>query len=415
MLSLYLHIPFCQYKCKYCSFATYPFEEMNAQVDRYLQALHQEIAEYGKFFPQRQIKTLYLWGGTPNLIWAERLIALISQVEKYFDLTYLEELSFEFNPYPAEEVYQIVKKIQKVYGKKYPRVRFSFGIQSFDNEVLQQSGRGSLFLGLVDFLRGLQQLKQDSTVFNFDFIAFGKWNQSKKGNPYLWNPSALQFFENLVQSQFADSFSLYTLELFDKQAWKKRDPNVLISGAYFGTDEQVYEEFDILKNIILDGGYRRYELSNFSLAGKSSIHNRVYREMQDYLGLGISAASFLTNNSKNADFVSQHLSEDAVKGLRFKNTSNFEAYCERRFLDPHAFEQMSSKDWLIEEFFLSLRTAQGIRDFSRFESILVADFAEKIASYQEQGFVEKDQDQLWLSDAGMDVFNTIVTSLLQEI
>ena len=415
MLSLYLHIPFCQYKCKYCSFATYPFEAMNAQVDRYLWALHQEIALYGKLFPQRQIKTLYLWGGTPNLIWAERLIVLIKQVEEHFDLTYLEELSFEFNPYPAEEVYQIVKKIQKAYGRKYPRVRFSFGIQSFDNEVLQESGRGSLFLGLVDFLRGLQKIKQDSTVFNFDFIAFGKWNQSKKGNSYLWNLSALQFFEDLVQAKFADSFSLYTLELFDKQAWKKRDPSVPISGAYFGTDEEVYEEFELLKSIIMDGGYRRYELSNFSLAGKSSIHNRVYREMQDYLGLGISAASFLANSPKNADFVSQHLSEHEVKGLRFKNTGNFEAYCEGRFLDPQALEQMSPKDWLIEEFFLSLRTAQGIRDFSRFESILVADFAEKIASYKEQGFIEKDQDHLRLSDAGMDVFNTIVTSLLQEI
>ena len=68
----------------------------------------------------------------------------------------------------------IIRQIQARFAKKYPRIRFSFGIQSFDNEVLTLSGRKSLFLGLVDFLRGLQPLKTDSTVFNFDFIAFGQ-------------------------------------------------------------------------------------------------------------------------------------------------------------------------------------------------------------------------------------------------
>jgi hypothetical protein len=104
----------------------------------------------------------------------------------------------------------------------------------------------------VDFLRNLQPLKQDNTVFNFDFIAFGKWNQSKKGNPYLRTPSALEFFTNFVESRFADSFSLYTLELFENQVWKKKEPDALISGAYFGTDEQIYEEFSLLKDILLD-------------------------------------------------------------------------------------------------------------------------------------------------------------------
>lgn len=96
-----------------------------------------------------------------------------------------------------------------------------------------------------------------------------------------------------MKSRFADSFSLYTLELFENQVWKKKEPDVLISGAYFGTDEQIYEEFSLLKSILLDAGYRRYELSNFSLAGKSSIHNRTYWEMENYLGLGLNSSSFL--------------------------------------------------------------------------------------------------------------------------
>lgn len=154
-------------------------------------------------------------------------------MEEHFNCENLAELSFEFNPYPEEEIYSIIKTLQKTFGKKYPRIRFSFGIQSFDNEVLQLAGRRSSFLGLVDFLRNLQPLKQDNMVFNFDFIAFGKWNQSKKGNPYLWTPSALNFFTDFVNAHFADSFSLYTLELFENQIRKRKNTDTLISGEYF--------------------------------------------------------------------------------------------------------------------------------------------------------------------------------------
>ena len=202
------------------------------------------------------------------------MIKIIEAAEIHFDMENLAELSFEFNPYPEEEIYDIIRKLQARFAKKYPRIRFSFGIQSFDNEVLTLSGRKSLFLGLVDFLRGLQPLKTDSTVFNFDFIAFGKRNTTKKGNRQLRNQPALTFFQNFVNSQFADSFSLYTLELFENQLWKKKNEK-LISGEFFGTDEDIYEEFSLLKDILLDAGYSRYELSNFSLASKSSIHNRV--------------------------------------------------------------------------------------------------------------------------------------------
>ena len=75
-----------------------------------------------------------------------------------------------------------------------------------------------------------------------------------------------------------------SLELFENQLWKKKNEK-LISGEFFGTDEDIYEEFSLLKDILLDAGYSRYELSNFSLASKSSIHNRVYREMEDYIGI----------------------------------------------------------------------------------------------------------------------------------
>ena len=229
--------------------------------------------------------------------------------------------------------------------------------------MLQLAGRHTRFLGLVDFLRNLQPLKQDNTVFNFDFIAFGKWNQSKKGNPYLWTPSALQFFTDFVNSQFADSFSLYTLELFENQAWKRKKSDALISGAYFGTDEQIYEEFSVLKDILLDAWYHRYELSNFALAGKSSIHNRTYREMENYLGLGLNASSFLNKKGLNS----------------------------------------------------GLRTDKGVPQLPKFTSLLIPHYEKKLQIYENEGLITIDWEKLKLTDAGMDVFNGIVTEIMNEI
>lgn len=415
MLSLYFHIPFCQSKCNYCAFSSFALTEKSDQIAQYLSALKQEIKHYSEYFHHEGIKTLYFWGGTPNLLGADQLSEIIFTVEQYFDCSNLAELSFEFNPYPEEEIYAIIKTLQKTFWKKYPRIRFSFGVQSFDNEVLQLSGRHTRFLGLVDFLRSLQPLKQDNTVFNFDFIAFGKRNQSKKGNPYLWTPSALNFFTDFVNAHFADSFSLYTLELFENQIRKRKNTDTLISGAYFWTDEQIYEEFSLLKEILLDAWYSRYELSNFSLAGKSSIHNRTYWEMENYLGLGLNSSSFLNAKNLNSDFLSFLWVSAPEAGLRFKNTNSFQAYCNQEFIDKTAFELLTSKDFLIEEFFLSLRTDKGIDHLTKFQEILVPNYQKKLQLYEQEGLILWEWEYLKLTDEGMDVFNSIITEIMKEI
>ncbi|MDR0369110.1 MAG: hypothetical protein LBH96_00820 [Candidatus Peribacteria bacterium] len=138
---------------------------------------------------------------------------------------------------------------------------------------------------MVDFLRGLRDYKQENNIFNFDFIAFGKFNTSKKGNVQLRTQPAIAFFSEFANAGFADSFSLYTLELFENQRRKKSESTLLINQGCFGTEDEIYEEFDYLKNTLVDAGYSRYEISNFAHIAKSSIHNRVYREMENYLGL----------------------------------------------------------------------------------------------------------------------------------
>ncbi len=380
-------------------------------IQDYLNRLHQEIDTYGKIFWGQEIKSLYFGGGTPNLIWEKEIISLIEHCEQMFNFENFGELSIECNPYPTEEVLHFVNVLQKRY-KKRPRVRFSFWLQSFDNEVLVNTGRNCSFPGMVDFLRNLQPLKQDNSVYNFDFIAFGKFHTSKKGNIQLRNQSALDFFYDFVNSGFADSFSLYTLELFEHQQWKKNNE---VDKQFFGSDDDIFEEFSFLKDILEEAGYSRYEISNFSKVAKSSLHNRVYREMEDYLGLWVSASSFISSQNPAYDLLCQFLEKRWESWIRFTNSPYYPKYLEDDFCVMKEKIPLSKKDFLIEKFFLALRTDQGIKQIGEYNDLLVSDWQDKIQCYEKQGFLVEKNGALILTDQGMNVYNSVVTELLKEI
>jgi len=393
-------------------------------IQNYLNDLYSEIDERWKVFWRAEIRTIYFGWWTPNLVWAEEIKNLINHCEEIFDCENVGELSFECNPFPQDQVYEFVSELQKSF-KKYPRVRFSFWIQSLDNWVLENAWRPYTFPGMVDFLRWLRDLKQENSVFNFDFMAFGVFNQTKKWDLQLWTPSALEFFQDFVNSWFADSFSLYMLELFEHQKWKKNpdwNSSVIQQSGLFWNEDEIYEEFDILKSIIQDWWYKRYEISNFAAVGKSSIHNRVYREMEDYLWLWLSASSFI--NAKSSYFwdiieclkkVDSSLRSEWLNGIRRTNTPYFPKYIWNEKLSESAIQPMSESDYLIESFFLSLRTDRWIDDISKFESVLVKDYAEKIKLYEENGFLNLRKNGFLLTDEWMDCYNGIVTELLKKI
>ncbi|MFZ2150713.1 MAG: radical SAM protein [Candidatus Absconditicoccaceae bacterium] len=415
MLSIYIHIPFCNQKCKYCSFNIFPvnnIENSHKIIDNYISSLEKEIDFYATYFGSEQIRSIYFGGGTPSKIGAKNIIRIIDKIKEKFNLENLAELSLEFNPYPKEEIYELIDILNKKYNG-FSRLRYSFGIQSLDNKLLQESGRESSLLGLVDFIRGLRDLKQENNIFNFDFIAFGKFNETRKGNKQLRNENTLEFFQNFVNSGLAESFSLYTLELFHGSLRYHQDKN-----KDMFADDDIYEEFSLLKDIILDGGYLRYELSNFSKLGLSSIHNRVYREMQNYIGLGVSGSSFLNSDIENYQEIIKKINPDfdtQNKGIRFTNTQSISDYINGDFIDSKNIQILNEDDYLIEKFFLNLRTDQGIQNIDEFKNVLVKNYLELITGYQDSGFCTLDGQKIKLTDQGMDVFNSIVTDLLERI
>ena len=431
MFSIYIHIPFCKTKCNYCNFQVCPLDKMKSEMiqpelEKYTNQIISDIKKYSENLDDKEVKSIYFGGWTPQLIWLENIEKITDTIIEYFDTENLWEFSIEMNPYPKEEVYHIVQSLTKKY-REFSRVRFSFGIQSFENKMLSASGRQISFPWIVDFLRDLQPLKKDNNVFNLDFIAFWYFNKSKTWNYQLRNPTAMDFFQTLATSKFIDSYSLYTLELFP---WSLRyyrekrrghpeqsEGSNLNSSAkvsewqkYWDQDD-IYEEFAILKDILLDAGYKRYEISNFSLLWKSSVHNRIYREMWDYLWLGTSASSFFKNpNEKLCSLL--NIPND-TKAVRWTNVLEFPKFY--FWKSENEIIPMTEKDLLIEEFFLGLRTDNWVKNLEKYKSVLVPDYDKKIESYSNQWFIEIIEDWIRFTDQWMDIYNDIVTELLDEI
>ena len=121
MLSLYIHIPFCDRKCEYCNFFVIARREtsplggkdspnrQDTMIDQYLTSLHNEIDYRVSLMPHEQIKTIYFGGGTPGILSLTQLTSIIDHIRRVRNCEYLEELSIELNPDPFEHTLELVK------------------------------------------------------------------------------------------------------------------------------------------------------------------------------------------------------------------------------------------------------------------------------------------------------------------
>lgn len=445
MLSLYIHIPFCASKCAYCSFnslALSQLENSELLITNYVEALKKEIDHYAETLTDKSLKTIYFWWGTPSRIGVDKIIDIIEHIKTKFDCEELAELSIELNPYPEEEVLNFVKILNKTYDR-VSRLRYSFGIQTFDDEVLKIIWRAYSFGSIVEFLRKLTHYKADNVVFNFDFIAFGKFQISKNWHKQLRHEFKRDFLQNFLASWYADSISLYTLEgikkdgvnsHFDERNEEKSKPYTVdfsprlpaagklemtcTTPSYYGTDEEIMEEFLTLKEYIEDAGLMRYEISNFAAAGKASIHNMVYRNMENYLWLGLSASSFFNQQwikSNWKTFERFNVWAFSPFGVRRSNTWDIKQYIEWKYIDEKEIQILNESDFLIEKFFLRLRTREGIADLWKFNSVLIKDYELRITNLKKEELVDFDWTKLRLTDEGMNVYNSIVTDLLEKL
>lgn len=415
MLSLYIHIPFCAKKCWYCSFPVIPLgkhHDPQSFAYIYSMTLKKDITDRWDSlmhqWKKQPIYTIYIWWWTPLLFGAEYIEDILSCVYGTFDCSAIQEITIECNPYPYEQTLQALEKIIQGY-KHIPRIRFSFGIQSLDDTILQQANRDNTFAWVRAFTQALIEKKHQRInqgvhiIYNYDIISFWVMQQQQ----------ARDRFDELLATHSIDSYSLYTLELF---AWAKRYHESISHDATvsyqaprdhhipFVTDqEKLFDEFTLRKKRLQNAWYGRYEISNYALPGKECLHNQVYRSMGAYLGVWLWAHSFLH-------------SSDALYGKRGEYPLWWKQYTQRIWQTSYpTWTALTQSDYQIESFFLWLRQKKGISDCAFYEHLLVPQRHSLCKTLHDTWLIVYENNTLSLTDAGMDVHHRICTTLLQEI
>jgi len=336
LAALYIHFPFCQKKCRYCDFLSFPASRHERTA--YLELLVRELALLPQRYPGLQLTSIYIGGGTPSLLATEELAILLGAIGKYCFWPKDIEVTLEANP---GTVTQEQLKAVRELGIN----RLSLGAQSFDDQELKEMGRVHTAAQISEAADLARQA--GFTNLNLDLI-YGLPGQTlKKWQGSLENALALD----------PDHLSLYALTLEPHTPWGRRESRLALPD-----EETVVQMYHTGRQMASRGGLMHYEISNFARPGYESKHNLCYWQNGPYLGLGLGAASHL-------------------KGKRITNARSFPAYqaaLAKGRLPWETVEEPPREVQMSETVFLALRLRNGL-DLRSFEKEFGVDFLEAYA------------------------------------
>lgn len=372
-LGIYVHIPFCIRKCKYCDFASFVCE--NDMQNKYTDYIVKEINKYKNKAVDYIVNSVFFGGGTPSVLSSLNMHRIITAIRAVFYLTEDAEISLECNPKTAN--FGKLKNFKKLGFN-----RISIGVQSLDDEILLKIGRAH---NSKDFLECYTSAKLAGFKnINYDLM-FALPEQSVK--------SFKETVDNLVKLN-PEHISCYSLileentPLFEEKDFYK-----------FADDEENRKMYEYAKKVLKDNGYNHYEISNFAKEGYECIHNLKYWEMKDYIGFGSSASSFFEEK-------------------RHTNPDNLEEYFELIENYKYPFddiEKEEKKDMMSEFMFLGLRKIKGIndKDFKElFNESFFDIYKKEIEKHIKNGLLIREDENIRLSNKGLDLANYVMSDFV---
>jgi oxygen-independent coproporphyrinogen-3 oxidase len=326
--SLYIHFPYCRHLCNYCDFfkSAPSATSRSAKIPEYQKLLSESFARLKNFqegidAELGELETIYIGGGTPSL-WGEQGPEFL---KKFFSENKISikkdcEMTLEVNPGTWTD--EGLRAFQN-FGFN----RFSLGIQSTRNDFLEKLDRVHRAKEVDETLKKFNELKVN---FSVDFML---------GLPFSkeYNRNIKEELDHILSFK-PSHISLYILTVKDNYVYFKNLPD----------EEWIEKEFLEVSNYLGDKGFSHYEVSNFALEGKESLHNSKYWSGDSICSLGPSATGYLQNSKIRykwkpyaAEFETEYLSDSEVK---------------------------------MESFYLNLRTKKGIdlRDFFKGEELVKA-------------------------------------------
>lgn len=268
-IGLYVHIPFCTAKCGYCDFNSYANHEH--MIPSYAGTIVTEASLWRDAVRGRPVETIFFGGGTPSLNPVDQMAQIIDGLRATVDVLPDAEISLEANPGSLETEY-----LRGLRGIGFNRL--SIGVQSFDDEELVSLDR----IHSGDDARAAYAAARDAGFenINLDFI-------------YGLSAQPLAKWQQTLEQAIAlapEHLSLYALTI-EEGTPLARD---VARGRVAAPDPDVQaDHYEWTQRRMARAGYEHYEISNWSRPGRRCLHNLVYWQNREYLGLGAGAHSYL--------------------------------------------------------------------------------------------------------------------------
>lgn len=386
-LGLYIHIPFCIEKCRYCDFLSFGGNDESLHL-AYIEALIAEIENIkGCGY---EADTIYIGGGTPSLFDADSIIRIIDAVSKAVSVSNGAEISIEANPKTITP--------EKLSAYRSAGInRLSMGAQSTDDGLLE-------ILGRVHNSSDIKVNYEQARKAGFDNInidlMFAIPGQTRK----LWMDS-LSDIINLGP----EHISFYSLQLEEGTPFYRMFTEGTLDYIDDETDRNMYHE--AIEKLI-SSGYLHYEISNAARPGYQCRHNLKYWSMNEYLGLGLGAHSYVNGLRFSSE---RNLNKYIETGNRIKKEEKItsEQISRRPFV---VWEHKNSKsDDISEYIFTGLRKIEGIslKAFKdRFGIPINEIYNNEIIKHIENGLLELSEERLKFTLKGIDLSNSVLVDFV---
>ena len=384
-ISIYIHIPFCLKKCRYCDFYSLTSKSPSTKnhiIDEILRQLVWFMEQLG--YPR--VATVYIGGGTPNSLEIRQAAHLFDSISKivlpHAQETTPFEWTVEVNPESLSEEFLIMAAQNGV-------TRLSIGIQTFSErhfEVIGRVGSPRLNHKALDLVR--RNWPNDLSV---DIIT---------ALPDEGPAEAKKDINTALRYQ-PDHVSLYALTIEEKTPLYED----VTEGRIVPLSSEQAESIWLLQIEMLQAhGYDRYEVSNFAQRGKKSMHNLTYWQLSPYCGCGPASVSTLPS---------------FTGPLRLITTKKIGNYL--RGLDSvwgMAIEHLGPQDFLIEHLMMGLRLVEGI-NVRRIRSIFGIDIQEiaprTIEKWMRQRLLMIKNEQFMMSQKGLNLLDGFLYDFVAEI
>lgn len=376
MAGIYIHIPYCKSFCSYCDFYHVLLPE---DTDPLIDSLIAEASLRSGYLAGETVATIYIGGGTPSVLPADRTAFLLNSIRKLFTVESGSEITIEINPDDTDTDY-----MKALLDNGFNRI--SIGVQSLRDQDLR-------------LLNRRHTAKQASLAIE-SALAAGFGNVSVDliyGIPGL---DAEAWAENLDRTL---SYGIKHLSAYHLTV----EPGTLLSkmkekGVFNETDEEdSNNQFSMLVEKTASAGFIQYEISNFALPGFFSVHNSNYWRQVKYLGLGPSAHSF--------NGYSRQWNERDVKKY-IKSVKSGKLSFER--------EELDRRTRFNEYIMTSLRTVWGI-NLEYIEEVFekegydyIVNLSGKLVDY---GLMKQDQKTLVLTNQGKMISDNIISELMLPV